>query len=82
MSPEQERLLHQIHGLAMGLDAKLDGLTSRLGEHEESDVAAHARIGKVERSLLKLGAYYAAACVIVPIVWWILNALQGRAHAQ
>ncbi len=81
MSPEQERRLYEVLEVSSRIETKLDGLTDRFSEHEEADAAAHGRIAKLETDRTRLRAYYAAACVIVPAVLWVLNAL-GKAAAQ
>jgi hypothetical protein len=79
MSPEQERVLYEVLEHSVETKTMVAGLGVRLSDHESADDLAHERIGKVEKTLTRLFAYYAAACVVFPVALWLLGFLQGAA---
>jgi hypothetical protein len=73
MTPEQERVLFEVLEHTTETKTLVRGYGAQLAEHEAADDKAHERIGKVEKTLTRLLAAYAAACVIVPVALWLLG---------
>jgi hypothetical protein len=77
MEQEDRRVLYEVLERVTSVDAKMDALSTWRDKHEQEDAETHAdaaaRIGKVEKKQTQLGAYYAAACVIIPVVLWALG---------
>jgi hypothetical protein len=84
MTPEQERLLHEVHAGVTSSNIKLDEMSSRLSAHETADNKVHTEVQslvadrekaittwKTVRTVLKV-----AAAVIPPIAtaaWWLAD---------
>ncbi len=86
MTPEDRQALYKtLEGLGR-IESKLDSFEAGLRTHEATDKDAHdkmsARMGKVEKKQTQLGAYYAAACVLLSVLWalgWLVKASASAA---
>lgn len=86
MTPEQERILHSVHGMVERMDEKLDHVQARVNEHVATDSGAHvlveARLDALEEVRDKLTGGQWVIMIVGPAVASVIAWLVGVAYAQ
>lgn len=85
MNQEQERKFYEMFEHVVETKTVVLGLSDRLSQHEEEDVAAHKRISDLEsvrvryvahrtiiRTIIAYGATFTTG-IVIPIIIWLWN---------